>query len=386
MTARSLSTRALTLSYAVALLIIAALSITSHAVLDYGLSSDEGSAAIINQCGRQRMLSQRIASLAAQYRLGDASAQPALVQAISEFETSHAELLRDTRDATHSQAQPRLMAIYFQGDDPLDRQVGNFVAEARKVAGMAPNDPGQAALLAAIFAQSRGPLLEGLEAVVTVQQDAAEQRVISLQRLQWTILAVVLMALGCEAIWIFRPMIRRIARYTAELVHLATTDPLTGAANRRSFMERGGAELDRARRHGRPASLIMLDIDHFKSINDTYGHAAGDEVLRVIGAILAKTLRQEDIWGRLGGEEFAVLMAETGLSGAALVADRLTSRVAGTEVFWGEQRITFTVSAGVSALLTEDGGLEKTMHAADGLLYKAKQAGRNQTVVQEVAA
>ncbi len=378
---KTVSVRALTASYLIALLIIAGLSIATHVMLDVGLRSDEGSAAIINLTGRQRMLSQRIAGLAAEYAMGDATARADLLTAIAAFETAHDTLLLDTRTAPQGSAAARaLNQIYFATPGGLDAQVRNFVAEARRVTDMKPQDPGMQSALASIFAEARAPLLHGLESVVRIHQEQSEARLLDLEYLQWSILAVVLLTLTAEAMVIFRPMIRRIITYTSELIYLATTDPLTGAANRRSFVDKANAEVERARRYDRPLSVVMLDIDRFKSINDSFGHAAGDAVLKALCAALREDLRPTDILGRLGGEEFAILLVETAPAAAAVLADRMREKLADTVVEFREHRMNFTASFGVAPLVTETQGLEEALRVADSRLYEAKRGGRNRTV------
>lgn len=168
---------------------------------------------------------------------------------------------------------------------------------------------------------------------------------------------------------------------------LASTDPLTGVANRRVFFERGECEISDAERHGRPVSVIMLDIDHFKQVNDTYGHDAGDEVLMDAANTIASILRDHDVFARIGGEEFAILLPETDLAGATRVADRircdLQNRLAGVD------RIAYTASFGVSALDPETDTVAMALKRADKALYRAKGLGRNrieQAAMPEVAA
>jgi diguanylate cyclase (GGDEF)-like protein len=379
---KPISPRLLTATYIVALLLIAGLSIASHIVLDYGLKSDEGSAAIINQTGRQRMLSQRIASLAAQYRLGDASVLDDLRSTIAAFQNSHDSLALAVRASTFGEnTSSRLKALYFEGPNPLDGQIETFVSEARAVADLPPDDPAMPDLLAHLFAQARSPLLNTLNDVVTVHQRESERRVDRLESLQWAILGTILAALALEAIMIFRPMIHRVVTYTSELFRLANIDSLTGAANRRSFMERCEREAVRARRYDRPVSILMLDVDKFKLINDGYGHAAGDEVLKAVGKILRETVRDSDIWGRLGGEEFAVLLVETPLSAAGNLAERMRERFGREVVRFQDETIQFTVSIGVASVPPKEGAVEAALRVADHLMYQAKAAGRNRVVV-----
>ncbi len=379
---KKVSVRALTASYLIALLVIAGLSIATHAMLDFGLRSDEGSAAIINITGRQRMLSQRIAALAAEYRLGDPTARADLQTAITQFETAHASLVADIQAVPKgSDSADRLMALYFGPSHALDTQVRDFVAAARRIAESAPTDPTMAPKLARIFSASRSTLLDNLNKVVAIHQQESERRLLDLEYLQWGILAVVLATLTVEAVVIFRPMIRRIIGYTSELVYLASTDPLTGSANRRSFVEKSEIEIARAQRYDRPLSLLMLDVDRFKAINDTYGHAAGDAVLRAIGDTLRANLRTTDILGRIGGEEFAILLVETTLPSAALLAEKLRLQLAALVIRHGAHELRFTASFGVAPL---GAGLDDALRVADELLYEAKRAGRNRIAAHQV--
>lgn len=379
---KTFSARALTIGYTIALLLIAGLSLVSHVALEYGLQSNEGSAAIINKSGRQRMLSQRIASLSAQYRSGDPSVHDDLTSAINEFEAANDFLVTASRSAkSGSENAQELKTLYFASENSLDSQVQRFVADARKVAGLPPGHATSDPLLSRIFADSRTPLLTGLNTVVLIEQRQSEQRITNLEYMQWAIFATVLVTLLVEALVIFKPMIRRIITHTSDLLHFATTDGLTELANRRSFIERCETEIMRVRRHNRPASFLMIDIDHFKAINDTYGHAAGDKVLAAVGGALRQTLRQIDICGRLGGEEFAVLLIETALPEAAITAERIRDWFAAMTVDYLGQSIKFTVSIGCTSINGSVAGVDDVMSVADHLMYQAKQTGRNRVVV-----
>ena len=170
----------------------------------------------------------------------------------------------------------------------------------------------------------------------------------------------------------------------AKLERLASTDPLTGAANRRAFMERSDQEVRRSHRCGHPLSLIMIDVDEFKAINDTHGHQAGDAVLKCMSQICGDTIRAStDYLARLGGEEFAILCPETDSNGAAELAERLREAVAGQSVSWDGQDIAFTASFGVAVvdLETALGPVEDAMRRADESLYAAKEGGRNRVMV-----
>jgi diguanylate cyclase (GGDEF)-like protein/PAS domain S-box-containing protein len=161
---------------------------------------------------------------------------------------------------------------------------------------------------------------------------------------------------------------------------LATTDALTGAKNRRYFLQVAEEELIRAKRYGAPLSVLMMDLDHFKHINDTHGHAGGDEVLRRFVAIAKEHLRATDILGRIGGEEFAILLPETDAAGAFVLAERIRQTVSDTAVCWDGKVIHVSVSQGISCLDRSDDNIHDLVSRADKALYAAKAQGRNCTM------
>lgn len=168
-------------------------------------------------------------------------------------------------------------------------------------------------------------------------------------------------------------------RADKEILHLAMTDSLTGVPNRRSLMDHIEREL--ARRSGKPLALLMIDVDHFKSINDTHGHPVGDEVLRQITEMLVTRLRGGDVLGRYGGEEFCVLAPDTGAEGALMLAESLRETIASTPVSTDSGKLSITVSIGISecpANVSRE--LKQLLAEADAALYSAKQAGRNRVV------
>jgi diguanylate cyclase (GGDEF)-like protein len=164
-----------------------------------------------------------------------------------------------------------------------------------------------------------------------------------------------------------------------ELTLLATTDSLTGALNRRRFVEVGMEEFSRSKRYDNPMSLLMLDIDHFKNINDTWGHAAGDKILKALTETINSITREPDGIGRLGGEEFAVILPETDLTDAAVIAERMRYAVhesTSVSVDAGKS-VRVTVSIGVAALNSNDVSFDDILSRADDCLYNAKKNGRN---------
>jgi diguanylate cyclase (GGDEF)-like protein/PAS domain S-box-containing protein len=167
-------------------------------------------------------------------------------------------------------------------------------------------------------------------------------------------------------------------KYTeGRLEHLANTDSLTGVSNRRFFIDAVEYELLRSKRSGSPAALLMIDIDHFKQVNDKFGHAVGDTVIKHIVDLSFGCLRRTDHIGRLGGEEFAILLPETDSDGAGVFASRLREIIAATPTHTSENEITTTVSIGVALLTTNDTDANSILKRADMALYKAKERGRN---------
>jgi diguanylate cyclase (GGDEF)-like protein len=177
---------------------------------------------------------------------------------------------------------------------------------------------------------------------------------------------------------------REIARRKAleeELRRAASIDSLTGTNNRRHFLVLCDKERQRARRYGRPMALFLIDVDRFKRINDNHGHAAGDQVLKQFVAACLESLRPQDILGRLGGEEFGVVLPECTADAAARVAERLRRALAAVEVPLPGGALRFTVSIGVADWPPQQ-PLETAMEHADKALYAAKSGGRNRVVMR----
>jgi diguanylate cyclase (GGDEF)-like protein len=170
-----------------------------------------------------------------------------------------------------------------------------------------------------------------------------------------------------------------------ELIKLAETDPLTGLPNRRSFLETANLEVERVTRYSVVASLITIDLDYFKAVNDTHGHAAGDAALFCFAQVCKKILRNIDTLARLGGDEFVVLLPRTNKSDAVNVAEKLRRAVATTPVESGQRQFNITASFGVAEVLAGDKGIAECLHRADSFLYAAKRAGHNCVMSVDVA-
>ncbi len=175
----------------------------------------------------------------------------------------------------------------------------------------------------------------------------------------------------------------RLQEIQAELELLATVDALTGAYNRRQFWKVAEAELSRSRRFKRDFSIIMLDADHFKGINDNHGHGMGDKALKAMARICQEQCRESDAVGRIGGEEFVICCPDTDTQGACILAERIRSEIEAHEVVLGQRRIHFTVSQGISSLQAHHKDFDALLEEADKGLYEAKEKGRNCVVCSE---
>lgn len=194
--------------------------------------------------------------------------------------------------------------------------------------------------------------------------------------LQLALLAALLLS------WFF---VGHIVRVSTEYYRLSTFDFLTGLYNRRALMELAASELSRAERHGRPLCLLQLDIDFFKKVNDRYGHDGGDAILKLFASVLKASLRQGDIAARSGGEEFVLILPETDLAEAAVVAERLLKQVREARLDYQGSSVGVTCSLGIARWHGPEDGLQDLLMRADALLYQAKQQGRDRAVVEQPA-
>jgi diguanylate cyclase (GGDEF)-like protein/PAS domain S-box-containing protein len=167
-----------------------------------------------------------------------------------------------------------------------------------------------------------------------------------------------------------------------ELERQAHTDALTGLPNRRYFIEQAELEVARAKRYGKLLSVLMLDLDEFKTINDRYGHQVGDLVLYKVGEVCRNRLREVDVIGRIGGEEFAILLPETDVEHAVEVAERLRQDIAATEIRpEPEKLLAITASIGIATLAAKETDVDRLLNFADQAMYEAKRNGRNRVCI-----
>ena len=166
-------------------------------------------------------------------------------------------------------------------------------------------------------------------------------------------------------------------QYHEEIYRLTTIDGLTQIFNKRYFVETIEREVSRCHRYGRALTLVMIDIDHFKQINDNFGHHAGDHVLKQLASAIKTKIRREDVFARYGGEEFAIILPEIDLPGAVATAEKVRKVVEKQKFLFEDQQIPVTISLGVASISNDTAEVQSLLKHADERLYEAKQKGRN---------
>lgn len=369
--------------YAFAFVVLIGTITTSHYIADWTVKKQEQYASVINISGRQRMLSQRITGLLSKAlltsNLSERNLRILVVdQAIALMDESH-QLLTDTNQEIMT---PAIRAIYFAPDSKLDSQVKTYLSEARRLRDLAT--AGEAVDPADIkhFAdQGFGPLLKQLDKAVIQYQYDSQIKLNSLRQLNIGLWLFTIVVICLELLFIFRPLARRLDETQKKLEDIGHTDPLTGCWNRRALMSSGDMMWSLARRQGRSLSVIICDIDKFKRINDTYGHLIGDEAIKAFVQTCLEELRQYDLFGRVGGEEFIIILPDTDTSLATTVAERIRKTQELKTVETDGLSLKMTASFGVAEIGPEDKTLQSLIDLADQALYSAKENGRNRVEV-----
>lgn len=370
--------RTLSYGYIAALSIIAAMSFCIYLFLNQVIAEQNSSSLIVS--ARQAKLSQRVALHASQY-VEDRSAfnRQLLEDSLELFSRSHYEFAGHSGGAGASGGMPETVrAVFFDLPYKLDDKAKKYIAETEAfLADDAARQTRDNRHFKYMVQASSGPLINALDAAVMAYEADSYGKISRLQSYQRAALFVIFAALVAEALFIFMPLVRRVREYAGKLEMLALTDPLTGIDNYRNFMQKGLKEVKRGIRLVKPLSVAITDIDHFKDINDKYGHNAGDEVLREFASTVKKCLRLEDDLGRIGGEEFGLLMPHTKLSDARTVAERIRKTVEITPVVYNGREIYLTVSTGIAEANPKVMNIDHVLNAADKALYEAKKKGRN---------
>lgn len=370
--------------YIAGLLLIIVLATVTHIIMGRMLLAEQHSASTVEMAGRQAMLSQRIMQLTYRYMLSrDATEadrfRELATDAIERMRTAHQTLLTEPPSLHYQRATD---AIYFDLPHDLDLRVRTFLGAAQEVIRTDPASLSLKSPLVQLVGERQvEPLLDSLNRA-TLDYVQASRTAINRQNVAlWMLYAALVITIVLEGLFIFRPAFRRLLQRTRELNDLARTDPLTGCHNRRSFVQFADVFHERVRRYDDPCAVIVMDIDHFKRVNDTHGHALGDLVIKALAETCLGSLRRADVFGRLGGEEFAALLPGNSVDSALEVAEKLRIALSQVAIAVPEGgTLHFTVSVGIAAMNPADESPFEALNRADAALYRAKEGGRNRCI------
>ncbi|MCX7921646.1 MAG: diguanylate cyclase [Clostridia bacterium] len=393
--------------YLLALGMTAAISLIGLFTLFYTISSQRTNAEVINISGRQRALLQRTALNS--LRFVSNQLQPhTYTELLEERENLRKELLKDIdlMEKSHEQlingnltvnlpgsTQSQIKSVYYEAPIYLDTKIKTYIKQVRTLA-LLPDSQHSTynTQLNYISLAASGDLVSSLETVVSRYQKESEDAISRLQFLSITVLCIIMLLLIFEALFIFKPMVDLIKEENKQLEEknkilqdLSSNDGLTGIANRRYFNEFISQEWARLSHTSIPLSIIMIDIDYFKTYNDTYGHQAGDECLKKVASTLANALKHTgNLAARYGGEEFAVVLPDTSRNEAVFVAEKLRADIEEVRIPHVKSDISdhVTISLGVATVIPQyDSSPDELIKSADQALYNAKNSGRNQVKI-----
>jgi diguanylate cyclase (GGDEF)-like protein len=369
--------------YVISLSIIALLAIAAHMLLNSVIEQQLQTGKIINVSGQQRMLSQRATLFTLDYlETGSSAAKNTAQKAINQMVQNHDELLMDHFKAlSNNQPSPLsndMINLYFNTDNNVDTQLARFVSLISDTLASPPRNENIFSSEGLAFKEmAKEPLLTALHNVVSLYEKESLDEVDKLRSAQQVVLVITIFTILIEAVFVFRPMVSKISAFARHLQWEATHDYLSGIFNRRAFFMIGEKLLNNNKRNKKPTSIIMIDIDKFKIINDEYGHAVGDTAIQHVARITKKNIRSSDVLARFGGEEFVILLSETNTDGAVTLAEKIRKKINETALSVKEQNIIISASFGVSASVLSDDALELLIQKADDRLYVAKESGRN---------
>jgi len=399
--------------YVIAISLIALLSTGAFYFLHLGLKTSASTALIVNMSGKQRMLSQRVASLSQQYyfysnhnikTIRQEAIRADLLLAIEEMARANAALSSGKlKEGVEVRLSPEILDIYY-GEIALKKRVQWYLERAKRLS-QTTSQAESANLLREIVLTST-PLLRDLNIAVLQYQEEGEENIAEVKQLETLVWIVTLITLLLEVIFIFQPMANKIRELFQEvlwnqenleqqisirtmsleqantkLLQMASHDPLTGLKNRLN-MERDLEELiTQYDKHHLPYAVLMLDIDWFKKINDSYGHDAGDFVLCEISKIMLENVRVQDSVYRAGGEEFVIIFNRITREQAIEKAEEIRINIQKHQFKFDNQILQCTVSGGIyHPDIRKSSTVQGVLKLADNALYEAKHSGRNNIV------
>lgn len=370
--------------YLVTLVLVAVLITASIIIIDY-IAAEESLMVEVNDIGgRQRMLSERTVHLLLEYAIEtDEKARDQIVELINlsllPFDRTHKLLIRGhLPNGQIVLFSDNIDDIFFGAPENLDKKARIFIYNTREVLDREWSPE----LISSYYLKqlrqaAKQDLHSSLEVLAAQYTENSKARILKLRMVVAMLLGGIVVILFGVGALVFIPMFRRIESQERELHQHAFVDPLTSCHNRRSFLSDAGTAFERSRRYKHTFAVLYIDIDHFKSINDNYGHAMGDEAIREMTRICQENIRDSDILGRLGGDEFGIILQECDLDYATLTAEKLRARVSEHIVSDNKMTVRLSISIGAVTISDKDEDAFDILKRADKNLYQAKQAGRN---------
>ena len=373
--------RNMTLTYVLSLSVIACLSIIVHFMLDRIIAEQNDTAKVVNISGQQRMLSQRISLLTLEHlNTGAPEFKAEAAESLVIMEKNHQVLLKNHFESLQnnksSPLSDRMQNLYFGVPHNVDGKIKQFsvlINESLKLDIDIDSVQDRR-----FWRLAKTSLLDALNMIVKQYEVESLAKVNELRAAQNIVVVIILLTIVVEALFIFRPMVSKIARLAERLQKDANSDHLTGLFNRRAFAILAKKAVADSIRYKDPLTLLTFDIDHFKSINDTYGHDVGDKALQHISNIIKGSVRESDTVARFGGEEFVVLLPRTSEASARVLAEQVRHNIENLPLTLDKNQIEMTASCGFSQFSLSEKNVGATLKRADDGLYQAKNLGRNQ--------
>ena len=363
---------------------IALLVAASHYVID-SIVSEESLMVDINEIGgRQRMLSERIVHLLLDYAVEkDAAVRSDVVRLIEQannaFDRTHKLLIRGQISPTDAVLfEDNIDDLFFGEPRYLDEKARLFVYNTREVLARDwSSDLISSFYLKELRQAAKASLHGGLEELATLYTQNSKARILRLRIIVAVFLVTAIFLVIGIGLFVFEPLFRRINTQQEELRQLAFRDSLTNLLNRRGFFQQAEEQFQQCRINGLPSSVLFIDIDFLKTINDSFGHAMGDNVIVEIARVCQNNLGDDDIAGRIGGDEFAILLPKRSLLSAKEVAEQLRQAMSNNKIpgIIGDMQVSLSI--GVASATERDKNAFETISRADKNLYKAKKTGRN---------
>ncbi len=359
---------------AILIALIATMLFTVHSIISY----QENSARYINVSGQQRMLSQRLALFSLRYlESKDENDRRIAQEALNKIERNLNTLLdQHLEDIMLSET---LSKMYYEEPVSVKNSVINYMSAVSKIINTPPDSLENVDLSSEKdhILQNVTPLLIKLDSVVQQYEQEAQERVDSLKQIENFILVSFVMITGFFLYYWVIPWFKKTKLKHAELHSAASNDHLTKLLNRKALDDISGELFLHHQTSGEVFAALMIDIDHFKQVNDVYGHLIGDRILAEIAQVIKENVRDHDYCFRYGGEELLVILPQTDSDKARHVADKIRSMIKSKSFTANNKEITISVSIGVSSLEKNDVNVNDLIERVDIAMYRAKKGGRD---------